>query len=124
MIFSPTIGSPVRPLRPAVWRSVAATATSHGSAGSGVTDGARQTRLAKSAARRPPPDRTLGGKTVGGRSMKAKWFRSGPPGAAARLGLLLTLAAAAGCSQAAPGHVSGQVQFNGKPLPGGTITFL
>ena len=36
--------------------------------GSGVTDGARQTRLAKSAARRPPPDRTLGAKTVGGRS--------------------------------------------------------
>jgi len=56
--------------------------------------------------------------------MKAKWLCSGRPGAAARLGLLLTLAAAAGCSGASPGHVSGQVQFNGKPLPGGLITFL
>ncbi len=41
---------------------------------------------------------------------------------AVRLGLLLLLAALAGC-EPAQGKVSGRVLFDGKPLPGGWVTF-
>jgi hypothetical protein len=56
--------------------------------------------------------------------MNAKRFRSGQLAAALRSGLLLIVAAAAGCNQPATGHVSGQVRFNGKPLPGGYVNFM
>jgi hypothetical protein len=38
-------------------------------------------------------------------------------------GLLFLLPVAAGCSGQSQGKVSGQVVFNGKPLPGGRVTF-
>src|SRR6266511_705174 len=39
------------------------------------------------------------------------------------VGLLLVLLAACGCGKPT-GKVSGKVQLNGKPLPGGTVAFL
>src|SRR5581483_3518786 len=55
--------------------------------------------------------------------MRPTWSCCRLPRAAFGFGSLLFLWGAAGCGQS-PGHVSGQVLFNGKPLPGGYITFL
>jgi hypothetical protein len=51
-------------------------------------------------------------------------FPTGRAGAACRLGLLLVLPLAAGCGSQPDGRVSGQVRFNGKPVPGGYVMFL
>jgi hypothetical protein len=54
--------------------------------------------------------------------MKAIGFASGWPRLVGRLGLMLLFPLALGCGPAT-GKVSGTVLLNGKPLPGGRVTF-
>src|SRR5688572_2994584 len=57
--------------------------------------------------------------------MAGRSFRSLTTRPAGRLAAVaLAVAAAAGCGGPAPGRVTGRVLLDGKPLPGGILTFV
>jgi hypothetical protein len=55
--------------------------------------------------------------------MRSMAFGSGRPGLVGRIGLLLVLSAIVGCGDPSRGKVMGRVLLDGKPLPGGWVTF-